>query len=356
MTHRTQGGVSLVSLLIGVLVGALVLTAAMSSFAFFQGQRRQLVGGDGVLQQGIAGLAELQRAVKSSGATTMNGALLCSTINIYRDGVGTIADGSPTSPVRIVDGGTGSDTLTVTIASSLMGTMPVRVVSSQPPNSKVLQVNTAMGIVTGDLILVGQPASTLPCTLKQVTNTNNTGWGANIQSNPGANGDWNPPNASNAFTTAPSYPAGSVVVKVGNFNWVTYRIVGDDLQMLDNATGATQVIAENVVGMRVWYGTSDGTNRNIEQWIGATGAWVTPTPVQVAAVRAVRIGLVLRNPEHERSSTGGACDTTTNAVLTLWTGGPTFDLSTTGADWSCFRYRTLTLVAPLRNVIYGEQT
>lgn len=342
--------------MIGVIAGAMVIGAVASSLSFFQAQRRQLTGGDTILQAGLAGLTEIQRAVKGSGATINNGQALCSTINVYYDGRGAIADGASAAPVAATSGGTASDQLSVLAASSLFGAMPNRVVSPMPSASAVLKVSNTIGLADGDLFLVGLPNSTLPCSLMQVTQLMTTGFGKDIQHNPGSSGPWNPPNPATVFTNAPSYPEGSLILKVGAFNWLTYRIQGDNLEVVNRVTGASMVIAENVVGMRVWYGTSNGVTKSIEQWVAPTGSWATPSTTQIAAIRAVRIGLVLRNPEFVKPASGSTCDATANSTLRLWIDGPTFDVSNTAADWACYRYRTLNIVAPLRNTIYGEQT
>jgi type IV pilus assembly protein PilW len=357
--RRAVRGMTLISLMIGLLVGSLVLTALASTFNFFSAQRRQIVGGDTILQAALNGLGDIQRSVKTAGATTMNGSLLCPSINIYKDGVGTIANAASTQPVRVVASTSGSDQITVAGATSLYGTMGIRVVNAMPNASAVLKVNNTIGLAVGDLFVVGTPNTNLPCSMMQVTQLQNQGNGnptAQIVHNPGEGGPYNPPNPAQVFSNAPSYPEGSVILKMGAFNWLTYRVTGDNLEVVDALAGTTTVIAENVVGMKVWYGTSNGISKSIEQWIPATGTWAAPTTTQIQAIRAIRIGLVVRNPDFVKPASGSTCDATANATFTLWESGPTFNVSTGVADWACYRYRTLNLVVPLRNVIYGEPT
>ena len=45
----------------------------------------------------------------------------------------------------------------------------------------------------------------------------------------------------------------------------------------------------------------------------------------------------------------------TPAAPTAWAGGPALDL-TADPDWQCYRYKTLLLTIPLKNMIFGGQT
>lgn len=351
-----QRGATLVAIMVALVISFTVSLGVYSSLAMFEGNRRALIGGDSTLENAVAALTEVQRGVKHAGTSILQqGSLYCPSINIYYDG-DTIADSAPLSPASIVDGGTASDELTIAFGNSLFGAMQNRVVEDMPSPSAILKVNSNVGLAVGDLFLIGLPGSALPCSLKQITSFPPAGpsW-INIQTNPGASGPWNPPNPNTVFTTAPSYPAGAIIMRIGRLNWLTYRVRDERLEVLDEIAGTTEVIAENVVAFKAWYGTSDGTNKNIEQWVGATGSWVTPTATQIAAIRGVQIGVIVRNPNHVKSTASdGSCNATAQSSAELWPDGPTFPLSTLGTDWACFKYRTLSLVIPLRNVIYGE--
>lgn len=352
--RQSERGITLVSVMVGAIIGGIVAASAFASFSFFQVERRRTVGSDTATQGGLAAMIELQRAVKAAGAITMaSGQPLCATINAFNAGSGVVADGRPIAAVAITDGGTNSDTLTLSFASSMFAGTPNRVITQMASTTGSLRLSNSIGLAAGDLVVVGAPGTQLPCTLMQVTGLPATGFNVDLQHAASPSAPWNPPDPAAVFTRAPLYPEGALVWKTGRLNWLTYRVIDSRLQVTDELSGAVEVIADQIVSMKVWYGANDGANKNIEQWIPATGPWAAPTPAQIATLRAVRIGLVVRvaapaNPE------AGVCAATPAAIVTLWPGGPTFDLSGLGADWACYVYRTLTLVAPLRNVIYGE--
>jgi type IV pilus assembly protein PilW len=358
MNLRLQRGQTLISIMIGLLVSFAVTLGVYSTLSVFEANRREMMGGDASIENAVATLSEIQWGIKHAGSGIMqSGVLNCPTINIYHDG-DVIADSAPLAPVFITDGGaSGSDRVTVGYGSSLFGPMRNQIIDQMPSPSSIFNANTGVGLNVGDLALIGLPGSTLPCTLFQITQIQVTGQGTNIQHNPGVSAPWNPPQPEHEFTVAPAYPPGSTILKIGQLRWHTYRIVNNRLELYDIINDTTDVLAEHVVGLRAWYGTSDGTNKNIEQWVAATGAWTTPTPAQIAATRAVQLAVAVRNPNHIKTTRAdGVCDATTVSTLETWDGGPTFDLSASGADWQCFKYRVLTLVVPLRNVIYGETT
>jgi type IV pilus assembly protein PilW len=65
--------------------------------------------------------------------------------------------------------------------------------------------------------------------------------------------------------------------------------------------------------------------------------------------------VVARAPHREKPTVAnGPCDATQEAPET-WTGGPAIDLSA-DPDWQCYKYKTLLLTIPLKNMIFGGQS
>ena len=108
MDKRLQGGFSLVEILVGLVIGMLAMLAIFQTLALFESQRRTTGEGAQMQQNGLAALYMLEQDIRLGGFGLIdNGSMPCFNINAY---------GSPQSifqsiPVRIQDGGTGSDTL-----------------------------------------------------------------------------------------------------------------------------------------------------------------------------------------------------------------------------------------------------
>jgi type IV pilus assembly protein PilW len=357
MNRKRMHGFSLVSLMVGLFVGLLVMLAVQGSAAFFETNRRQMISGNAAFENALGGLLAVQRAAKQAGLSlAMEGRLACRTVNIYRGGAA-LADGQQIPPVRIIDGNDDSDTITIAFADSIQAAMPAQSVRPMAAGSSEIMVANALGLNVGDLVMVGMPSAGTPCTLMQISALATSVSPPGIEISHAGVTDWNPADRTATFTTMPSYGTGSLVQRIGNWNWLTYRIVDQRLEEVDNLTGSVDVVAEDVVYMKAAYGTTSGTGRTIEQWAPPTGGWANPSVLQFDAVRAIHIGVVARNPQRVKPSVaGGACDATANATVTLWPLGPQVDLSRLGSDWACYHYRTLTLAVPLRNVIFGDDS
>lgn len=352
MKSRTQAGISIVEMMVGLMVGTLVTLSAWGTVMFYEANRRTGIGNNSALENGLATALSIQRDVKSAGlGFVFAGVPACGTINVYHGGA-TMANDADIAPVLITDGGTGPDQITVAYSGSILGGAPVQVISGMTAPTDPIRVNTTGTIGAGHLVLVASPSSADPCTLMQVTQATALGFGTELTR---AASNWNPGNPAMAFAKAPAYAANSNVIRADDFTWVTYRIANTNLEVENKLTGAVDTLAENVVLLKAQYGTSNGASQQIEQWVDATNAWAGPLDTaHVRAVRAIRIVVVARAPQRERpTQPGGACDATTAAPAT-WPGGPAIDLSA-DPDWQCYHYKTLLLTIPLKNVIFGGQ-
>lgn len=353
MNARRQAGLSIVEVMVGLMVGILVTLSAWGSVMFYEANRRTGVGGNSALENAMATALSIQRDVKAAGlGFVFAGQPACGTINVYHDGVAT-ADGSSIAPVTIVDGAAASDQISVAYSGSILGGAPVQTIAAMADPGDLVRVNSTGTISAGDMVLIASALSTDPCTLAQVTSTTAAAFGTEITR---AAGEWNPDNPGATFANAPSYGASSNVIRADGFTWVTYRLNANaELEVVNNLTGQVDTLAENVVMLKAQYGTSNGMTPQIEQWTDAIDAWAPPLDAaHVQAVRAIRIVVVARAPHREKASAGGGpCDATT-AAPAVWPDGPALDLSA-DPDWQCYRYKTLLLTIPLKNMIFGGQ-
>lgn len=352
---KRQNGFSLVSLMVGLFVGLLVVLAVQGSAALFETNRRQMISGNDAFENAMGGLLAIQRATKQAGlALALDGRLACESVNIHRNGV-TIADGLLIPPVLIGDGGDDSDTVTLAFANSIQAAMPAQTIRPIAASDNDAYVSNALGLNTGDVVMVGVPGAGTPCTLMQISAVASIASPPSVKLTFAGVTAWNPADRSSTFTTMPNYSTGALLQRVGNWNWLTYRVNAGRLEEVDNVGGTANVVADDIVYLKAAYGVTNGMDRSIEQWAPPVGGWANPSTIQLDAVRAVHLGVVARNPQRVKPSVaGGACDATTAPTITLWPFGPTVDLSRLGSDWACYRYRVLTLAVPLRNVIFGD--
>ena len=354
MKARGQAGFSIVEVMVGLMVGTLVTLAAWGSVVFYEANRRSSMGGNSALENGLATALTIQRDAKSAGlGFVFAGQPVCEAINVYYNGT-TTKNNVRFAPVSISDGGTGSDEISVAFGDSILGGAPVKMIAGMTNAGDLIKVNTTGNLVTGDMILVAGTSPAQPCTLMQVTQATTAGFGTDLTR---AAGTWNPSSPDSAFAAPPVYGANSSVIRTGPLTWVTYRVSAQrHLEVTDELTGAVDTLAENIVFLKAQYGVSNGVAPQIEQWVSATDAWQSPLDsAHIAALRAVRIAVVARAPHREKPTVAhGPCDATTAAPQS-WAGGPPIDLSA-DADWQCYKYKTLLLTIPLKNMIFGGQS
>ena len=127
-------------------------------------------------------------------------------------------------------------------------------------------------------------------------------------------------------------------------------------------TGTNATLLRNVIGFRVLYGvgppvpdvpdeTSTGNTGTIINWTKTTDAgWGALNDVTTRQLKALRIAVVVRSPQREKN-----CDASASKP-TLWGDlGITPDvIEPDVTDWQCYRYRTQIVVAPMRNIVYGQ--
>lgn len=336
-----QQGFGIIDILIGLLIGFIIVFTTYSSLLFFQSHQRTGVNGNTALGNGILGLYALENDLKSAGlGFYFNGSPQCSVFNASYDGK-TIATNALAAPVKIQDGQQFADSITLLSGTSILSGVPARPLSALSISSgSTIAVNTLGDLQIGNLALIGN-ASTVPCTIVKLTNvTDNT-----------SNGEITYDSGSSASIT---YPSNSFINNIGHLNWSTWRINNNNLELLDLTTGNTMTVADNIVQLQAQYGiSSNSTTKNIQQWVDATGIWASLNTARISQIRAVRVAIVARSPQREKSSIpGSSCDTTTQAPMP-WPNGTAIDLST-NPDWRCYRYRIFKTVVPIKNVVIGN--
>ncbi len=399
-SRRKSLGISLVEMMVASAIG-LVVTFAVIGSVLTMGRQFTIVASN-VAAQGSAqiALSLLDAAGRSAGAGFYsNGQLICPTWNAW-NGSAIVSNGAPFMPVRIVSvgGNTVSDTIVFT-AATVAGALSAAPVMT-PTVSPNIQVSDTGNLSSGDLALIGVSGSAQPCTLFQVTGTpaNSSACGGNATScsrlirNP--NTGLNP--APNSFTTEPTYgfaTAGAtigpaVVSRIGStatgfrqdafgvqcnalvrFNaFIDVTVPACTVNPMSFGTGV-DAIATDVVLMHAQYGISNAAASDVvTAWVEPTGfTWgstlTTPTPANVARIKAVRVVLVTRSNVADSAQVSSAC---TNANAVANTGpcsfqdaaAPVIDLSATtvaaGKTWRNYRYRVHQAIIPLRNVIWSD--
>ncbi|MEO6351762.1 MAG: PilW family protein [Burkholderiaceae bacterium] len=368
-------GFSLVELLVGMGMGVIVLLIILQALSVAEGYKRTATSGSDAQVNGLLALRALESEIRMAGYGMMNSASLCPSTNTYY-GSGTTT--STSMPVKIVDGGTGADSIEVVYSSSVTGAAPSRIVVAMPTPSNVTKVSSLAGFKTCDFVLFAAKDGSKTCSMLQVTGMEPN----NVQFQTGSGQSNYNPSGGEQKTFFPSggYSASDVIINMGSFvdkRFSVNKTASKDEYFLRqtkvNAAddGCNPVdpnpdldIISNIVNLQTQYGVAPASSQQVNCWTSAaatdTGCsitasrnWSDPPAADVQRIKAIRVAIVVRSALSERpSSTGGSCDTTT-AAPTSWNGGPTINLSSI-PNWQCYRYKVYQTVVPIINVIWAN--
>lgn len=329
---RRQLGVTLVELMVTMVVAILVLLAATSGAALFEGSRRNSLGSNSALENGIATAFDLQREIQGAGLWGVDGPCKGADFADY-------FDAPLNAPVSLTTSGT-SQTVTVTGLTQLI---PVPTTLTAAATATSLQVTSASGVAAGSIIALKKSDKT--CVLSRVTAVSGTTLTIQPLKSGGA--------------TPSAEAIGSLVFNFGPIRQTLYRIGADNFETVDlvadpdgdpDRNGTTTVLAENVVLLRAQYGVSaDATSLAIQEWVGPGHANATTN-----RLRAVRIAVVSRAPQPnlKEKDASGNCSTTTADPQVSWATDLDVGATSNTGDARCFPYRVSSIVIPMKNYLF----
>jgi len=261
-------------------------------------------------------------------------------------------------PIRIVDGGAApgaSDRVTVRYGPTDNGGIPVNIVGLA---ASVAQVNNNLACRVGDIALISLGSV---CVMKKVTGPTDI----DVPPVPSV-----PPDKTGvALADALGVSIGASLACIGGWNEFIYAADATK-QLIRNGVP----IVAGIVNIQAQYGISGTAGSNlVTSWVNADGAYLGTTVVPAATpalasrnrIKAIRVAVVARNGQMEKTAVTDVCSSTTVAVpaptgLCAWAGepgspAPVIDLSD-DPDWRKYRYRVFETIIPLRNMIWSKNT
>lgn len=353
---RREAGVSLVELMVALVIGLVAALVIQQVMSVFEGVKRTSTSGADAQVNGAVALITLERDIRQAGYGLLSGqGTLCPLgINIYYNGA-TIMNGGGLLPLRIIDGGNGPDAIELAYSNTDFAAVPTTIVKNMPTPSAEITADSPGGLKQSQLFIVAGKDGGKVCTLMQLSqDPQKTGNGWNLQHNSGQY-PYNPPNPAQAFTTAPQYTIGDVVVNMGNFVSRRYQILNDHLSETHMITSDTAPLVDQIVDLQAQYGIADAGSQQISRWCNARadsvcGDWSNPAVAEIPRIRAVRIAVVARSIQYEK-------EMVSPASIPLWDGAtpnddPAPELTLTD-EARHYRYKIYATIVPLRNVIWG---
>lgn len=370
---RTQEeGFGLVEIMVGLGIGMLAMIVVMQVYGQSEAQKRGTTGGADATNNGAIALTMIERDARNAGwGMDVTHYAECATTYTYCDGsaacggaAGAISSFSLQS-IEIKDGGAAKpDSITMRyFADPNLGGFrqptKTKLRATMPQSSSELDVASTEGCDEGNLALMVQDDH---CTLMQVTHLQ--AQSLKVQHNPGANGSFNP---SASFQNSNGWPAYTKGASLSCFAAPdqgpqfkrSYAIDAAQRQLLrtDNASdtaASNEVVAPEIVDLQAQYGVAPLHSQSVNEWVDASGTWLTPSAADRKRIKALRIALVSRSAQADKPAPDGTCKATTQAMVDTWPTWAKFDTSKFPAGWTCYRYKVFETVVPLRNVLWGK--
>jgi type IV pilus assembly protein PilW len=388
-------GFSLIEVMVAMVIGMLGIIVMMQMFSVFEGQKRTTTGGDDAISGGAVSLYRLQRDIQQSGLGISAGPLIgCTVSGLSAAGSANLALAPVSINPEVTPGNplfTGQDANTDTllvISGNGSGTVDGDAFNSAvAAGATSYPVHTPTSFLLGDRVVATRRTRTNPCAVNLATI---------VAPAPAAGVALNVSRAAASalgaedllFNLGPAPTARAYAVRGGNLTVCDYTLANCGSAANNGDPAVWVPIANNVVSLRAQYGrdTTDVAppptftarmDGAVDVWDQAhlwdQGAWVAGSvsadPARDTAacallrVAAVRIALIARNSQPEKTQAGGVHVT---PAPPLWAGS---DLAAQGVDavqaaamaislpdpdpaWPTgqdFRYKVFQTVIPLRN-------
>jgi type IV pilus assembly protein PilW len=359
---RSMAGFSLVELMVGVLIGLIGVMVIFQVFSVSEGIKRTTTGGGDAQQNGSLSLFTIERNLRMAGYGMNVLNFIGCPIRFYDEGVNPPFESTDGSwklvPVEIISGaGTLADTIIMMRGDSDLTPVPATMTQGMPSPSADYKVDVRYGFRPGDMVLAVEPGK--DCTIAQATEIPGVkGKSDNVIHNSGTyhddNGVAHAARYNKPAGLGVSYDKGALLYNLGALpGRYVFQIQQNRLTLQNTMTEATSsALFDNVVQLQAEYGKDTNADGIVDVWNAVSPA---AGSVEWQGIIALRMGLVARSTTPERPNPAtGVCETTT--VNPTWADPPQpIDLSITGADWQCFRYKVFETVVPLKNLIWRPE-
>lgn len=336
-------GLSLVELMVGALIAMMVVVVAVGvAMQFNASQRQGFAVGAGALNA-VTALAAVKDDIGAAGLGFFGeSAPLCTKINLSV-GATPRFDGDAFAPVRLQRDSQGQDQVEVFFASGVEGGASVLLQTAS--DGSTASTMSLLPAAVGQAVLLAPATPGTPCTVRSVTQAAAADGDTPQTLTFASSGTHN----RVTFSSSTVYAARSRATLLGTLQWRRLRVADGKLLLEQPLDGSSATLLRNVVALRADYGTAAAGTTTLAAWSPATTAeWSALDTAHLGRVRALRIGLVVRSAQREKPDRDGVCRaSTTKPVLFGATIEPDVD------DWPCWRFRTASVVVPLRNLLWG---
>ncbi|MEO7057250.1 MAG: PilW family protein [Caldimonas sp.] len=370
-THRKQRGFTLIEIMVGCAISVVGLLVIFQTLAVWNRHSQTSMAGGDADTSGTLGMFSFERDIRLGGVGVATG--LAAPMGACPVSVtGGAVTSFPLAPVVITFGAGGApDTIDVLYGNSSFFTDTEKVLSSTATSNYLRRRN---GFHQGDLAIVaGQNGGAPACSLVEITDTSDAdGFTVKHESAVSYVSYYAAGGAAGLATFNPATPypvvSNATMFSLGPAPRLNRWQIGNDsagvprlLQRSDliHNTAAFDV-AEGVINLKAEYGVDANNDGQI-----AGSEWTTTAPTDWTTLLAIRVAMLVRSGQFERSPDAGASDVAgeVTPAAPTWSGGTFLMTDVNGnADtslpndpnnWRYYRYRVYEKVIPLRNMLWN---
>jgi len=366
--HFMQG-MSLPEILAAVLIGLIGIVVIMQVYTASEERKRTTTGTSDAQINGNIAMFTLESAIRSAGFGMVSPArnMLGCTTRAHNSNRPAPDFTFLMAPVAITVGAAGApDQITVIYGNSPNVVEGLAFVGGAVSGAD-FPLKNAAGVLVGDLIVANE--SGLDCSLAEVTGFVAAATSTVQYATGGAYsyvdsaGDTISPVATQnkGGGSGVDYSASATLYALGRApTVVTFQIGNDKLQTrtlipyvaaqdTDGDGTSDADIGDGIVQLKAQYGKDTNGDAVVDTWDNTLPDDIDPA-IRAALwmqVRAVRIALLARSGQFEKTAVTAAAPT--------WSGGAfTMTNPADGTDWHFYRYRVYETIVPLRNMIWSN--
>lgn len=364
-----QAGFSLIEIMVAVVISMLAMVVVLQIFGSSESKKRATTGGNDAQMGGVVALAGLQRDIRQAGygfaSRDLFGCSVALRAGVTLQGLAPVTinhAGLPGPTVRDPD----TDSLLIVYGVSGGGPEGDSI-SSQPGGNQFYAMFSPLSFPVGDWVIAAPAARATPCslTLNQVTAA---------------------PAASSVVITLSKQVGGMAGGRLYNLGHdasdstrgpqiLAYLVRKGNLKVCDymlKDCGATSNVddddvwvptASNIVSLRAQYGRDTTPAPRTDNAIELYDQTTPTTACDISRVGAVRLALVARSGEYDKTAVTTASPTWEGSVADAATGSTAAPINLasipasslpSGATWQNYRYKLFQTVVPIRTTTWMQ--
>lgn len=369
-------GMSLIELMVAMVIGLIGIIVISQVFAVSEGLKRTTTGGSDAQVNGNIGLFTIERELRFAGfgmVTNNSNMLGCNTLAHNSARLGGVTDFNfVMAPVLITVGAAGAPDSIRVVYSNAPNLVEGNAFAVSAASGADFPLKNSAGIQVASLVVAFEhvpPAAPKDCSLAEVTGFQPAALNTLIHAVNGTAYSYTTSLGTTVNLVAKHNKAGGLgvaytlnamlfdmgrnpVVKtftIANGKLRTESLIPYAPALDVDSDGDSDVeIADGIVQMKAQYGKDTDGDRIIDTW-----DTVTPTTAALwMQVRAIRIALLARSAQYERTQVTPAAPTwqQDNGTAVAFTMTNPAD----GTDWRNYRYSVYQTTVPVRNMIWSN--